>query len=194
MISLIRIFDIIVALTALLVFSPVLLVIPLLIFIDDRGPIFFCQPRLGRHKRIFNVWKFRTMRDGKVTRVGKWLRATALDEFLQFLLILRGKMSTVGPRPLTQDDVTRLGWDDADHRSRWSIIPGVTGLVQIYGGTSAAHSWELEQLYLTNKSFYIDTKIICLSAIVTICGKRKTKTWFPLDIQEHTNAPTLTKK
>lgn len=186
----IRIFDIFVALTALLIFSPALAIIPLLILLDDRGPILFCQTRLGKHKRPFNVWKFRTMRDGKVTRVGKWLRATALDEFLQFLLILRGEMSTVGLRPLTQDDVTRLGWDGPEHRTRWSVIPGVTGLVQIYGGTSATHSWELEQLYLSNKSFWIDSKIIALSAIVNFCGKKRTKKWFPLEIQENTSAVT----
>ncbi len=179
-----RLFDISVALVALLIFSPVLLVIPLLILLDDGGPIFFCQSRLGKHKRVFKVWKYRTMRDGKITRIGKWLRATALDEFLQFLLILLGKMSIVGPRPLTQDDVTRLGWDDAEHRKRWNVIPGVTGLVQIYGGTSAAHSWELEQIYLGNKSFWLDLKIIILSAVVNFFGKRRTKKWFPLEIQE----------
>lgn len=177
-----RLFDIIVALLALLIFSPVLLVIPLLILFDDGKPIFFSQSRLGKNKRIIRVWKFRTIRDGKVTRVGKWLRATALDEFLQFLLILRGNMSIVGPRPLTRDDVTRLGWDDPEHQSRWNVIPGITGLVQIYGGTSAAHSWELEQLYLANKSFLTDLKIICLSAVVNVFGKKRTKKWFPLEI------------
>lgn len=179
-----RFFNILVALTTLLIFLPVLLIIPVLILLDDGGPIFFCQSRLGKYKRVFKVWKFRTMRDGKITRVGKWLRATALDEFLQFLLILRGEMSIVGPRPLTQSDVTRLGWDDTEHRKRWNVIPGVTGLVQIYGGTSAAHSWALEKIYLENKSFYIDLKIICLSAIVNFCGKRRTKKWFPLVIQD----------
>ena len=181
-----RLFDLSVALVALLIFSPVLIVIPLLILLDDRGPIFFFQSRLGKNKRVFRVWKFRTMRDGKVTRVGKWLRATALDESLQFLLILCGKMSIVGPRPLTKDDVTRLGWDGAEHRKRWNVIPGITGLVQLYGGTSAAHSWELEQLYLANKSFLTDLKIICLSAVVNFCGKKRTKKWFPLETQEPT--------
>ena len=179
-----RLFDIIVSLIALLIFSPVLLIIPALILLDDRGPVFFSQPRLGKNKRVFMVWKFRTMRDGKITRVGKWLRATALDEFLQFLLILRGEMSIVGPRPLTQEDVTRLGWDDPEHQTRWNVIPGITGLVQIYGGTSAEHSWKLEKIYLANKSFWLDLKIICLSAVVNFCGKKRTKKWFPLEIEE----------
>ena len=178
----IRLFDIIVAIIALLIFSPVLLAIPLLILLDDGGPVFFFQRRLGKDRCVFTVWKFRTMRDGKITRVGKWLRATALDEFLQFLIILRGKMSIVGPRPLTQDDVSRLGWDGPGHSNRWNVIPGITGLVQIYGGTSATHSWELEQLYLANKSFLTDLKIICLSAVVNFCGKKRTKKWFPLEI------------
>lgn len=125
------------------------------------------------------------MRGDKITRVGKWLRATALDEFLQFILILRGQMSLVGPRPLTQDDVTRLKWDGPEHTSRWNVTPGVTGLVQIYGGTSAAHSWELEKIYLKKNSCALQAKIILLSAIVTLFGKRRTKTWFPLDLQRH---------
>lgn len=178
-----RLFNIFVALMALLIFSPILIIIPILIKLDDGGSVFFYQQRLGKNKRPFTVWKFRTMQDGKITRVGKWLRATALDEFLQFLLILRGKMSIVGPRPLTQDDVTRLGWDGTEHRKRWNVIPGVTGLVQIYGGTSAEHSWELEQIYLSNRSLWLDLKIILLSAIVNFCGKKRTKTWFPLEIR-----------
>jgi lipopolysaccharide/colanic/teichoic acid biosynthesis glycosyltransferase len=89
-------------------------------------------------------------------------------------------MSIVGPRPLTQDDVTRLGWDDTEHRKRWDVTPGITGLVQIYGGTSATHSWELEQVYMVNKSFVTDLKIICLSAIVNVSGKKRAKKWFPL--------------
>ena len=122
------------------------------------------------------------MRDGKVTRVGKWLRATALDEFLQLLLILNGQMSLVGPRPLTQDDVTRLGWDGDEHLSRWSVIPGVTGLVQIYGGTSATHSWELEKYYLKHQTFGLQFKVITLSAMVTIFGKKRTKKWIPFQL------------
>lgn len=180
----IRLIDIFVALTALLLFSPIITIIPLLILLDDGGPIFFCQPRLGKHKKIFNVWKFRTMRDGKVTRVGKWLRATALDEFLQFFIILQGKMSTVGPRPLTQDDVTRLNWDGDPHLSRWSVIPGLTGFVQIYGGISSEHSWQLERYYLINKSVFMDLKIILLSACVNIFGKKLTRSWFSTPTNE----------
>ncbi len=180
MMILLRIADLTVATIALLLFSPILLLIPLLIFIDDGGPVFFSQQRLGRNKRIFQIWKFRTMRDGKVTRVGKWLRTTALDEFLQFLIILRGEMSIVGPRPLTQADVTRIGWDNAVYEKRWSVKPGITGIVQIFGGLSARHSWELEQRFLADQSLITYVKIIGLSAIVNFFGKNRTKKWFPL--------------
>lgn len=181
MIHMVRVFDVFVAIMALVIFSPILAIIPILILLNDGGPVFFSQTRLGKDKHLIRVWKFRTMRDGEITRVGRWLRATALDEYLQFFLILRGKLSTVGPRPLTQGDVTRLGWDDAEHRARWNVIPGITGIVQIYGGTSAVHSWELERAYLANKSLRIDLKIICLSTIANVCGKKRTKNWFPLN-------------
>ena len=176
---LVRSFDILVSLISIILFLPILLLIPVLIKLDDGGPVFFFQKRLGINKKTIIVWKFRTMKNGKITRVGKWLRATALDEFLQLLLIVRGQMSLVGPRPLTQDDVTRLGWDHPEYLSRWKVIPGVTGLVQIYGGTSAIHSWELEKYYLRHQTFKLQLQIILLSGIVTIVGKKRTKSWLP---------------
>ena len=175
-----RLFNILVAIIALTLLAPVLLIIPLLIKLDDGGPVFFKQQRLGLHKIPFTVWKFRTMKDQEITRVGAYLRATALDEFLQFFSILRGQMSIVGPRPLTQSDVTRLGWDTEEYSQRWDVIPGLTGLVQIYGGTSAEHSLELERHYLLHQKFRLDLKIVILSAGVVILGKRRTKRWFPL--------------
>jgi len=180
----IRLLDIFVSLISLLLFLPILLIIPILIKLDDQGPVFFHQQRLGKNKRPLTVWKFRTMQDDKITRIGKWLRSCALDEFLQFLLILKGDISLVGPRPLTQSDVDRLGWDTAEYQHRWQIRPGLTGLVQIYGGTSAEHSWQLEQTYLNNKSLITDLKIILLSACVTLIGKRRTKQKFPWKIVE----------
>jgi len=174
-----RLIDIIIAIVSLTLFLPILLIIPILIKLDDRGPIFFCQERLGIDQTKITVWKFRTMKNQQITRVGKWLRACALDEFLQFFLILTGKISLVGPRPLTESDVKRLDWVSDEYKSRWQVRPGLTGLVQIYGGTSAKHSWSLEKHYVTQKSFLLDLKIIFLSAIITIIGKKRTKKLFP---------------
>ena len=81
------------------------------ILLEDGRPILFRQERVGRARRPFHVLKFRSMRGDRVTRVGKLLRATGLDELPQFLNILRGEMSAVGPRPLTASDIRRLGWD-----------------------------------------------------------------------------------
>ena len=85
-------------------------VIAAAILLDDGRPVLFRQERLGHRRRPFHILKFRSMRDGRVTRVGRVLRATGLDELPQFVNILRGDMSAVGPRPLTADDVARLGW------------------------------------------------------------------------------------
>ncbi len=175
-----RSLDILIALIALTVLIPLLIIIPILITIDDHGPVFFSQVRLGKNKQPFKVWKFRTMKNQNITRVGKWLRPTAIDEFLQFLHILQGHMTLVGPRPLTKYDISRLAWNGPHHEKRWNTKPGITGIAQIYGGTSANHSWQLEQFYIKNKSFSLDIKIIILSALIPIFGKHRIKTAFPL--------------
>lgn len=178
----IRLLNLLIAISALLVMSPILLVLPLLIKLDDGGTVFFRQERLGLHKKPFVVWKYRTMRDEEITRIGKYLRLTALDEFLQFFAILRGQMSVVGPRPITQNDVTRLGWDGENYSQRWQVIPGLTGLVQLYGGTTADHSAQLERYYLLNRSLKLDIKIILLSTAVVLIGKKRVKHHFPINI------------
>src|SRR5687767_15494704 len=89
------------------------------VLVDDGGPVRFRPPRLGRRRRPFSILKIRTMRDGRVTRVGTALRATGLDEIPQFLNILSGEMSAVGPRPLTEADVRRLGWTGVEFDFRW---------------------------------------------------------------------------
>src|SRR5439155_845249 len=100
---------------------------------------FFRQPRVGYRRRPFSILKFRSMRDGRPTRIGRVLRANGLDEVPQFINILRGEMSGVGPRPLTAEDVDRLGWTSADVDFRWQVKPGLTGLAQLMGaGTSTA--------------------------------------------------------
>src|SRR5215471_2653805 len=99
-----RALDLMGAGAACLVFGPLVAAIAAATVIEDGGPAFFVQTRLGRNRRPFEILKFRSMRDGRVTRVGGWLRRTGLDELPQFVNVCRGDMSVVGPRPLTAGD------------------------------------------------------------------------------------------
>jgi len=172
-----RRFDIILSLLGLLFFLPAFLLISLLIKLDDGGSILFKQTRLGRFKRPFLIYKFRSMQDGEITRIGHWLRKSGLDELPQIVNILKGDMSVVGPRPLTYDDIKRIGWDKRYYLSRWHVKPGITGLAQLYAGRSAHHSWLYDKTYLKNESFLLDIKIIVITSIMNIIGKQKVRTW-----------------
>ena len=168
-----RLFDITGACAGLLVFAPVLAIALLAVFIDDGRPVFFRQQRLGYRRRPFSILKIRTMRDGRVTRVGKLLRATGLDEVPQFVNILAGDMSAVGPRPLTESDVQRLGWADAGFDFRWEIRPGLTGLAQIVGAACAKEALELDRSYSLRWNPLLDCRLIALSFAVNVFGKSR---------------------
>ena len=141
-----RIFDFIYALSGLIILMPIFLVIGTLIKLDSKGPIFFTQRRIGKDKNEFKMLKFRTMKsdaphnvpthlmkepDKYITRVGKILRKTSLDELPQFINILKGDMSFVGPRPAlyNQDDLVNEREKYGVHR----VLPGVTGWAQVNG-------------------------------------------------------------
>jgi len=113
-----RLFDIAGAVAGVVFFSPVMVVVAAAVLMDDGRPVLFPQERVGYRRRPFVIWKFRTMRDGQVTRTGRVLRASGLDEVAQFFNILKGDMSAVGPRPLTDADVQRLGWARAAYARR----------------------------------------------------------------------------
>ena len=132
-----RLFDIAGACAGVVVFAPVMAIVAAAVLVDDGRPVLFRQERLGYRRRPFVIWKFRTMRDGRVTRAGRVLRASGLDEIAQFFNILSGDMSAVGPRPLTVADVQRLGWGSAAFDFRWEVRPGLTGLAQIAGANSS---------------------------------------------------------
>src|SRR5436190_674890 len=123
-----RAFDVAGACAGLLVFAPVMAIVIVVVLLDDGRPVVFRQARLGYRRRPFSIVKIRTMRDGRTTRAGRVLRATGLDEVPQFLNILAGEMSAVGPRPLTEEDVRRFGWTGAAFDFRWEQKPGLTGL------------------------------------------------------------------
>jgi lipopolysaccharide/colanic/teichoic acid biosynthesis glycosyltransferase len=172
-----RTFDIAGALAGLLVFAPVLAIVIVAVLMDDGRPIFFRQQRIGWRRRPFSILKIRTMRGGVITRVGRVLRATGLDELPQFVNILRGDMSAVGPRPLTDCDVQRNGWTGPEFDFRWDARPGLTGLAQIVGSQSMQGALELDRIYGTRWSPALDCQLIALSFAVNAFGKARVQRW-----------------
>ncbi len=170
-----RAFDVSVALVALALLWPLLVLIGVVVRLKLGSPVLFCQARPGRGGKIFTLWKFRTMteaRDAKgrlrsdaerLTPVGRWLRASSLDELPELLNVLRGEMSLVGPRPLL---VEYLGRYTPEQARRHEIRPGITGWAQINGrnGLSWEEKFRLDVWYVDNRSFVLDLKIIAITA------------------------------
>ena len=167
-----RAFDVAGACAGLLVFAPVMALALLAVLVDDGRPLFFRQRRLGYRRRPFSILKIRTMRGGHTTRVGRLLRATGLDEVPQFVNILAGEMSAVGPRPLTEDDVARLGWSGREFDFRWEAKPGLTGLSQL-AGASPEEALALDRTYATSWNPVLDCRLIALSFAVNVFGKAR---------------------
>jgi lipopolysaccharide/colanic/teichoic acid biosynthesis glycosyltransferase len=170
-----RLFDLVGAVAGLLVFLPAIAVIAAAIVLEDGWPVLFRQERLGRRRRPFTILKFRSMRDGRMTRVGRMLRATGLDELPQFINILRGDMSAVGPRPLTEPDVTRLGWTAPRYDFRWRVLPGLTGLAQVTEARSGRLSLGLDRRYVTRQSLLLDLRLVAVSFAINALGKRRVR-------------------
>jgi lipopolysaccharide/colanic/teichoic acid biosynthesis glycosyltransferase len=170
-----RTFDVAGACAGMLVFAPVAALAAIAVLIDDGRPVLFRQERLGYRRQPFSILKMRTMRDGRATRVGRVLRATGLDEILQFVNILKGEMSAVGPRPLTANDVQRLGWTGPEFDFRWSMKPGLTGLAQIVGPPSSTETLALDRAYAASWSPLLDCRLIALSFVVNLLGKGRVR-------------------
>ncbi len=190
-----RAFDLMGATLGLLAVSPLLMAIAVAIKLDSRGPVFFRQLRVGRHGKRFHMLKFRTMvpdaealKDGlrdrneaqeglfkiaddpRVTRVGRLLRRSALDELPQMWNIVRGEMSLVGPRPLVLDEDERIaGW----HRRRLELTPGMTGPWQILGPARVPlrEMVAIDYLYVANWSLWSDIKIL-LRTVTHVLARR----------------------
>ena len=169
-----RAFDVAGALGGLIFFGPVMLCTAAGILLDDGGPVLFRQERLGRRRVPFEILKFRTMRDGRVTRVGRVLRASGLDELPQFVNILRGDLSAVGPRPITEEDAARFGWTGPPATARWSLVPGLTGLAQLAGRTRA-ESLVLDRYYSRRRSLALDCRLVAMSFVVNVLGKTRAR-------------------
>lgn len=166
-----RLFDIVLSLTAIIILSPLFLIVSILVRVKLGSPVFFRQKRPGRNGEIFTLWKFRTMTDKRdekgellpdeerLTKFGKMLRSTSLDELPELFTILKGDMSLVGPRPLL---VKYLPWYTEEERHRHDVRPGLTGLAQVNGrntiGWEERFAYDLE--YVKNCSFLMDVKII----------------------------------
>ena len=166
-----RILDFILSLTALIIFSPILLIVAILVRIKLGSPIIFKQQRPGKDEKIFTLYKFRTMTDNKdengnllpdserLTKFGKLLRSTSLDELPELINILKGDMAIVGPRPLL---VEYLPYYTEEEKHRHDVRPGLTGLAQVNGRNSI--SWEEkfkdDLKYIKKITFIEDIKII----------------------------------
>ena len=172
-----RTLDILLASLGIILLLPVWILIGIAIIADDGGPVLFRQIRAGQGKAPFDVLKFRTMRNHKVTRAGRWLRASGLDETLQLLQVLKGEMSLVGPRPLTMADIERLGWNTVQHMDRWCSKPGITGLAQLYSGRGKRLSLFMDRYYTAHQSLWLDLKILALSLPVNLLGKKRVRSW-----------------
>lgn len=184
-----RIFDILISGAGIILFSPIIFVIMIGIKLDDKGTIFFFQDRMGKDGKLFKIIKFRTMienaenmgsgldnyaDDYRVTKIGKFLRNTSLDEIPQLFNILKGEMSIIGPRPpvfKTFEDYPNI---DKKYLVRFDVKPGITGLAQINGRNEL--SWDEKIIYdkeyvLTEGSFnqlLLDIKIFFITIIKVI--------------------------
>ena len=125
-----RIIDIAISFIALIVLSPILLIIAVTIKIVDKGQVIYKQVRTGKNGKNFKIYKFRTMKDKKITKLGKFLRSTSLDELPQFYNVLKGDMSLIGPRPWIPDYYERF---NEKQKNRNNIRPGLVGLAQVNG-------------------------------------------------------------
>ena len=185
-----RWFDLSVLVLSHLLFLPlwVLLwtVIPLLIWLEDRGSVFYRQQRIGKDRRPFNIVKFRTMvieaeelgpawtmeNDPRITRVGRILRRTALDELPEILSIWQGKMSFVGPRALDWDEQIYLEELVPGFEQRLQIRPGLTGLAQVYDKTDDPHEkYRYDMEYLKKLGPLLDVRLLLISVRNTLIAR-----------------------
>jgi lipopolysaccharide/colanic/teichoic acid biosynthesis glycosyltransferase len=170
-----RLFDIIFSVIALLIFAIPIIIISLLLIFKERHSVLFKQDRIGKNKQPFQILKFQTMINEIPTNTGKLLRKTGLDELPQFINVLKGDMSIVGPRALTKYDIERLDWNDDYHAARWKSKPGITGFAQIYGGQHRKTSWFWDKYYNSNNNVLIDFGIVGISFLMNIFGKTRVR-------------------
>ena len=174
-----RIVDIIISLIALLLLWPLFIVIAILIKLDDKGSVFYKQIRTGKNGVNFEMYKFRTMKeckrgeemnmlhDERVTKIGSFLRKASMDELPQFINILKGDMSFIGPRPWIVEYYERF---NDEQKKRVEVRPGIIGLAQSKGrnGLSIFDKIKYDLEYVNNLSFVLDLKILIDSFVVVL--------------------------
>lgn len=187
--------DVLVSGAGLVISSPLWLVIAALVKLEDGGPIFFSQERVGEGGREFAALKFRSMitdaeqhvgavqsgvNDARVTRIGRVLRATAMDELPQLWNIFKGDMSFVGPRALRPGEIEVNGQGTLERLEdvpgfalRCTVPPGLTGVAQIYAPRDIVrrNKFRYDRLYIRRRSFWLDVKLILLSFWITFRGR-----------------------
>lgn len=177
-----RILDFSIALVALILFSPLIIVLIILLVFVNKGKPFFFQKRPGLNSKIFTIIKFKTMRDPKnntgvtinkeelITKTGAIIRKTSLDELLQLVNVLKGDMSLIGPRPLLIEYLPRYNNEQA---RRHLVKPGITGWAQVNGRNAITwdEKFKLDIYYVDNISFILDCKIF-IKTILKVIGKK----------------------
>ena len=181
-----RVIDFIVALLALILLSPLFLIIAIAIVVDDKGPVFYKSKRIGRGFREFNMYKFRSMKvnapnivnedgstynakdDPRVTKVGRFLRETSLDELAQLINVLKGDMSLIGPRA---GDVESKDTYAEDEKDKTLVRPGISGLTQAYyrNGLGVREKRLYDAWYAHNVTMWLDIKIIFRTVKTVLC-------------------------
>ena len=206
-----RAFDLVVAciLVVVLVAVPVLIVVPILIKLTSKGPAVFTQERVGKDGKIFKIYKFRTMlipedsldKDGnmlepkqRITKIGRILRKTSIDELAQLFNIINGTMSFVGPRPTLPYQVERYN-DEQKHRH--DMRPGITGLAQISGRNNLSWTEKIEYdlKYINNFSLWFDIKILFQTVAVVFKKEGiEFKKYDAITSKENAEKETVTQK
>ncbi len=181
-------FDLFLAAPGLALSLPLWILVALAIKLEDQGPVLYPQRRVGKDGRVFRCLKFRSMRarvgeewgavptlenDPRITRVGHFLRATAMDELPQLWNILRGDMSFVGPRPEWKELVVKFRKEIPGFDRRHSVRPGLTGPAQVYGHAEISRRKKLryDLFYIKKQSFCLDLRLIGASFMVTFLGQ-----------------------
>ncbi|MBR5539195.1 MAG: sugar transferase [Clostridia bacterium] len=181
-----RAFDICASLAAIVLLTviPVLIIVPILIKLDSKGPAVFTQDRVGKDGKIFKIYKFRTMRipedsldengnmlepKQRITKLGRFLRKTSIDELMQLFNVLNGTMSVVGPRPTLPYQVENY---TAEQRRRLEMRPGITGLAQVSGRNNLSWTEKIvfDITYVDSFSLWLDIKIL-FKTVVTVFKK-----------------------
>lgn len=178
--------DLILAIVALLLASPLLVLLAILIRADSPGPVFFRQQRIGLHGKTFGIFKFRTMvanassigpyytasDDPRITRIGRVLRKTSLDELPQLINVITGDMSLVGPRPNVP--AQRELYSEEDWNKRHLVRPGITGLAQVSGRSALSQRQRdaLDHHYVTHQSTKLDISILIRTVALVVSRKQ----------------------